>query len=259
MTLVILSEGIDLSLGAILGLVGIVTTTLYQGGYGGVCSIFAGIGTACLLGLVNGLLISRANLPPFIVTFGTMGMAQSLALALSKGLSLSGLPNAIRFLGQGYFAYVPIPVWIAGISCILMYLLLSHTALGVHIYAVGASDESAVLRGIRIDQLKLFIYTIAALLCSIGGLVTIGRMNSAHPTVGIGMEFDAIAAVVIGGTSLFGGEGGVLRTVIGVLVISILSNGLNLMGISGAWQISITGVLILISVIGDVFVKRFEN
>ncbi|MFQ6052221.1 MAG: ABC transporter permease [Candidatus Hydrothermarchaeota archaeon] len=259
MTIVILSEGIDLSLGAVLGLMGVVTTLLCHRGVGIVISILGGLGVACIFGLINGLFISKAKLPPFIVTFGTMGMAQSLALVLSKGSSIPGLPTFIRFTGEGYLASIPVPVWIAGISCIFIYFVLSQTRFGTHVYGIGASEESALLCGINVERCKILIYFLAALLASIGGLITIGRMNSAHPTVGIGMEFDAIAAVIIGGTSLFGGEGGVLRTIIGTLIIGVLRDGLNLMGIPSTWQISIIGVLILFAVVGDSLARRSKG
>ena len=154
---------------------------------------------------------------------------------------------------------MPIPVWIALIFTILLYFLLSNTKFGVHIYGIGADEESAIRCGINVKRCKLIVYFLAALLAGIGGLITIGRMNSAHPTVGIGMEFDAIAAAVIGGTSLFGGVGGIPGTVVGVLLIGSLRNGLDLMMVPSTWQISIIGVIILAAVLSDVLSRKLHK
>ncbi|OGP96142.1 MAG: hypothetical protein A2157_19060 [Deltaproteobacteria bacterium RBG_16_47_11] len=256
MNLVLVSGGIDLSLGALLGLGGVITVLLCHGGTAVVISVIAGVGIVSVFGLANGLLIARTGLPPFIVTFGTMGIAQSLALGLSKGSSLPGVPALIRYIGEGRCIGIPVPVWIALGITFLVHLLLSNSCFGPHIYGIGANEQSAILSGINVKKSKIKVYFLAALLAGIGGLITIGRMNSAHPTVGIGMEFEAIAAAVIGGTSLFGGIGGVPGTMAGVLVIGVLRNGLDLMMIPGTWQISIIGVIILGSVSGDVILRK---
>lgn len=256
MNLVLLTGGIDLSLGALLGLGGVITVLLCHAGTAVVLSVIAGVGIVSVFGLANGLLIARTGLPPFIATFGTMGIAQSLALGLSEGSSLPGVPPLIRYIGEGRCIGIPVPVWIALGTSFLVHLSLSHSTLGPHIYGIGANEQSAILSGINVKKSKLTVYFLAALLAGIGGLITIGRMNSAHPTVGIGMEFEAIAAAVIGGTSLFGGIGGVPGTIAGVLVIGVLRNGLDLMMIPGTWQISIIGIIILGSVSGDVILRK---
>jgi ribose/xylose/arabinose/galactoside ABC-type transport system permease subunit len=256
MSMVLLSGGIDLSLGALLGLMGVVTVLLCHGGTGVSTSIIAGVGTVGILGTANGILIARTGLPPFIVTFGMMGIAQSLSLALSKGSSLPEVPFPIQYLGTGTFLTIPIPVWIATVSVLAISILLSNTRYGVYIYGIGADEQSALLSGINVKKCKMIVYFLAALLAGIGGLITIGRMNSAHPTVGIGMEFEAIASAVIGGTSLFGGVGGVSGTVVGVLLIGALRNGLDLMMIPGTWQISIIGAIILTAVVADAVLRR---
>jgi len=248
MTFAIASRGIDLSVGAVLSLAGVVMGFLLQSGASLPLAIAAGVGTGAVCGTINGTLIGYGRLNAFIATFGMYGMASSIALVLSNGTSIAGFPPELLYIGSGQILGLPIPLLIGTVALLAMFYLQRYTRFGTWVFAIGDNEEAALLTGVPVKRQKLLIYALCGLLAGIGGAVLGGRMNSAHPTVGLGMEFDAIAAVVVGGTPFSGGEGGVGRTLVGALIISILRNTLNLLGLPTSWQIFATGLAIIVSI-----------
>ncbi|HHY48033.1 MAG TPA: ABC transporter permease [Firmicutes bacterium] len=259
MTLVIMTGGIDLSIGSVLSLAGAVTGLLLHGGSPVPLAILAGLLTGMVCGAINGFLISRLNFFPFISTFGMMGIAQGIALVLTDGASLPGFSPAFRAIGDSVVIGIPLPVWIAGAVFGVIYFFLYKTTFGARVYAVGGSKQVARLSGIPVSRVLLSVYTISGFLAGLGGVVLISRMNSANPTVGAGYEFDAIAAVVIGGTPFSGGRGGIGGSILGAAVISVLKNGLNLMGLSAPWQLTVIGLMITAAIVVDVMIYNRKS
>jgi ribose transport system permease protein len=217
-------------------------------------------------GLINGLIITKGRIPDFIATLGTLAAFQGIALLVTEGLPIpsfssepgyrNALPPQLIWLGSGRIAGFPVPGLIALIVAALAWFVLRYTALGRSIYALGGNREAARVSGINVDRTKLWVYVVSGLLAAIGGFVLVGRLNSANALMGTGQELDSIAAVVIGGTNLFGGEGGVAGSVIGALITGVLSNGLNLLNVSSFWQQIIQGVVIVSVVIFDQWRRR---
>lgn len=251
MTLVILTGGIDLSVGSIVALTGSVTAGLLVGGQAIVPAILIGMVVGAVLGLCNGLLITRAEIPPFIATLGTMTVARGLTLVYTDGRPITGMEEAFRFLGGGYIAGIPVPVVMMVVIFAMAYVMLKKTRLGRYIYAIGGNEEAARLSGINTKKILLSVYVLGGLLAGISGIVMASRLNSAQPTAGASFELDAIAAVVLGGTSLSGGVGTIGGTLIGALIIGILDNGLNLLNVSSFYQQIAKGLVILLAVFLD--------
>lgn len=249
MTYVILTAGIDLSVGAVLALCTVVTADLLQKGMPVPLAVTAGLGLGAGLGIVNGLIITRARVPPFVATLGMMTVARGLALTYTQGRPITGLPDAFRFMGTGSLGPIPMPILIAGLTFILGYVLLMRTWVGEYIFALGNNPVAARYAGIATGRYITFVYALAGLLSALAGMILVARLNSAQPTAGLGYEFDAIAAVVVGGTSFAGGEGGLGGTLLGVLVIAVLSNGLNLLNVSSFYQPVVTGVVIALALL----------
>jgi ribose transport system permease protein len=249
MTYVILTAGIDLSVGAILALSTVVTADLLQRGIPVPMAILVGLGLGGLAGLSSGLIITKARVPPFVATLGMMTVARGLALTYTQGRPITGLPESFRFIGTGSLGPVPMPIIIAGMAFILGYLLLTRTRIGEFIYALGNNPIAAHYSGIATKRYTAFVYILAGLLSALAGMILVARLNSAQPTAGIGYEFDAIAAVVVGGTSFAGGQGSLIGTLLGVLVIAVLNNGLNLLNVSSFWQPVVTGVVIALALL----------
>lgn len=251
MTLAILMGSTDLSLGAVVGFAGIIAGKAMQLGLPLSLQILAALLAGTLSGLCNGLLISYVKLPPFVASFGMMGAAHGLALVLSDGRAIWGFPQGIRYLSNGVLLGLPFPLWMVGIACLILHLVLKRTSFGISIYAIGGNEHAASLSGINVPRNKTIAYTIGGLMAGLGGILMVSRMNSAQAIAGTGYEFDAIAATVVGGTSLKGGRGGAASTLIGALLISVLRNGLNMMGISVYIQIVFIGALIVLAFIVD--------
>lgn len=251
MTLVILTGGIDLSVGSIVALTGSITAGLLVGGYAIFPAILMGLVVGSLLGLCNGLLITRAEIPPFIATLGTMTVARGLTLVYTEGRPITGMEEAFRFLGGGYVAGIPVPVIIMVLIFAVAYIMLKKTRLGRYIYAIGGNEEAARLSGINTKKILLSVYVLGGLLAGISGIIMASRLNSAQPTAGISFELDAIAAVVLGGTSLSGGVGTIGGTLIGAFIIGVLDNGLNLLNVSSFYQQIAKGLVILLAVFLD--------
>jgi ribose transport system permease protein len=248
MTLVILTEGIDLSLGPVLGLCGVVMALMVVSGW----PLFLAIGAAVLIGAafgtVNGALVAYLDLPAFIVTLGTFGAAQSIATVLTEGNSVTGLPDYVRWFNDGAFLAVPVPIWATVLAFALTYLLLYRTRFGRYTFAIGSNRRALILSGSRARVYQLLVYVYAGVLTALASFIMTARLNSAHPTIGVGLEFDAIAAVILGGTSFEKGRGGIVGTIVGALAVGVLRNGLNLMGVSTEWQVAIVGLVIIIAV-----------
>ncbi|TCV92862.1 ribose ABC transporter membrane protein [Luteibacter rhizovicinus] len=252
MTFVILAGGIDLSVGAILALSGAVTAGLMAAGHGVVLAVVAGLGLGALLGVINGALVSWGRVAPFIATLGTMTLIRGLTLSYTEGRPIPVTNNGFALLGGGYVGQlIPIPVVLMFVVFAVCGFLLRGTVFGRHVVAIGGNEEASRLSGVRISPMKLAIYGLSGLLSAFAGVVLTSRLYSAQATAGVGYELDAIAAVVLGGTSLSGGRGWLFGTLIGALLIGFLNNGLNLLGVSSFYQQVVKGIVILIAVLLD--------
>ena len=256
MTFVILTGGIDLSVGSILALSSALTAGLLGSGMPVTLAILISLILGCILGMMNGLLISYGKLAPCIVTLATMTIFRGATLVYTNGNPITkGLSDTFlfQFLGQGYIVGIPFPVIIMFIVFIVLNVLLHKTAFGKSVYAIGGNEKAAYISGVKLNKVKIIIYSISGIMASISGLIITSRLSSAQPTAGASYEMDAIAAVVLGGTSLSGGKGRILGTLIGALIIGVLNNGLNIIGVSAFWQQVVKGVVILIAVLIDRF------
>jgi len=220
-------------------------------------SMLIAVGVGALIGASNGLLIVKTGVPPFIITLGMMGLARGAALVITKGSTISGLPESFLFLGQGYlFTYVPVPVIVAAVLAILVHIFLSRTTLGRRIYFTGSNEEAALLSGINVSRIKILVFTLAGMLAAIESVIETSRMSTAQPASGAGYELTAIGAVIIGGASLLGGEGSVLGTILGATLLGLITNGLILLGVSAYWQQVFSGGIIILAVALDTWRRK---
>jgi ribose transport system permease protein len=249
MTYVILTAGIDLSVGATLALSTVVTANLLQQGIPVLVAVLIGLVLGAAVGFLNGLIITKARVPPFVATLGMMTVGRGLALTYTQGRPITGLPEAFRFIGTVSLGPIPMPIVIAGLTFLVGWVVLSRTRIGEYIYAIGNNPVAARYAGIATDSYITFVYVLAGLLSALAGMILVARLNSAQPTAGLGYEFDAIAAVVVGGTSFAGGEGGLGGTLLGVLVIAVINNGLNLLNVSSFYQPVVTGIVIALALL----------
>ncbi len=256
MTFVIIAAGIDLSVGSIVALSGVVLAGALQASLPVPVAILLGLGVGALCGLSNGLLISFGRLPPFIATLGMMSVARGIALFYTDGRPVSGFSAEFRSLATGEIARIPSPVIIMIVLYILAHCILHWTKLGRYTYAIGGNEEAANLSGINTRMIKTTIYALCGMLSGLAAVLLTARLNSAQPIAGLMYELDAIAAVVIGGTSLLGGEGTISGTLIGVLIMGILRNGLNLVGVSSFTQQVVIGSVIILAVLIDMAVRK---
>jgi ribose/xylose/arabinose/galactoside ABC-type transport system permease subunit len=258
MTFVIIARGIDVSVGAIVALASAVAvTSMKDGGQPWWVGLLLIFGVALLFGLVNGFSSSFLSMPPFLVTLATVTIGRGLVLAISQGINYWGLPDFYPTLGLGTIGPVPTPVIIMLCAFIIGHILLTHTVFGRRVYAVGGNPDAARVSGINLERTILLTFVIAGLFCGLSSLVLTSRLNSFTPSMGEGFEFAAIAAVVIGGTSLFGGEGSVRGTLLGVLIIGVINNSLNLLGVSVYYQDIIRGGVIFLAVMIDALRNRY--
>lgn len=264
MTLVILTGGIDLSVGSILALAGAVTATLlkYSGefidwnmyiGFTLLGALVGGTLVGAFLGWFNGFTITRFKVPPFVATLAMLTIARGLTMLLTGGFPITGFRGQMAFIGTGWFLGMPMPVWISAIVVLAAVVMTNKTRLGRHIYAIGGNETAAELSGLKIKKIKMIVYSLAGACAAIGGIIVTSRLDSAQPNAGISFELDSIAAVVIGGTSLSGGKGTIMGTVQGALIIGILNNGMVLLNVSPFWQQLIKGFVILLAVIIEKF------
>ncbi len=252
MTFVILTGGIDLSVGAMLAFAGAITASLLACGHSVGLAVAAGIGIGAVLGLFNGLLVSWGRVAPFIATLGSMTLVRGLTLAFTQGRPISVDNAGFAMLGDGYLAHlIPLPVLWMFVLFLLSGLLLRGTVFGRHVFAIGGNEEASRLSGVHVRLVKLGVYGLSGLLSGLAGVVLTSRLYSAQATAGTGYELDAIAAVVLGGTSLSGGRGWLTGTLIGALLIGFLNNGLNLLGVSSFYQQVVKGAVILLAVLLD--------
>jgi ribose/xylose/arabinose/galactoside ABC-type transport system permease subunit len=257
MTMVILLGDIDLSVGSVVAFGSVVTGyALVRLGLPIPLGILAGLLTGVLVGLVTGTIIIRTGVPSFIVTLGMMGIARGAALVITKGSTISGLPSAFLVLGQGYFLGVPVPVWILIVLAIVAHIFLSRTTIGRNIYFIGSNQEAALLSGINVSRIKLLVFTLAATLAALESVIETARMSTAQPAAGVGYELTAIGAVIIGGASLFGGEGTILGTILGATLLGLITNGLIMLGVSAYWQQVFSGSIIILAVTLDMWRQR---
>lgn len=255
-TLIIITGGIDLSSGAVVAFASVVTASFAHPGDSFLLAILVGLGAGALAGLINGTIISKAKIPPFIATLGMMQAARGVALLYSGGRPIGDLSESFEFIGGGDIFGMPVPIIIFAVLIIFTHLLLAQTKLGKSIYAIGGNEEAAYICGINVPRVKLIIYTYAGFLAGLGAIILTSRISSGQPTAGLTYELDAIAATVIGGTSLSGGIGSIGGTVIGVMIIGVLNNGLDLMNVSSYWQQILKGVIIITAIIIDVWKRK---
>lgn len=248
MTCAILSGGIDLAVGSVMALSGTLMAGLMVAGVPPYVAILLGLGVGLAFGLFNGFFIAYADMPPIIVTLATMGIARGLALIYTGGYPIDGLPEMFAFFGRGSVLGVQTPVVIMLITFFLAYLLLNKTPIGRYIYAIGGNEEATRLSGVRVSRYKLLVYALSGFTSALAGLVLSSRLMSGQPNSGVSFELDAIAAVVMGGTSISGGRGAIIGTLIGALMLGVLNNGLNMMGVSPYVQNIIKGLIILFAI-----------
>lgn len=255
MTFVIITGGIDLSVGSILAFSGAILAKIVINEGNVFFGIAALVLIGILLGLLNGIIICKGRVQPFIATLGTMILLRGATLVFSEGrpISFGSVEHAkiLDLVGSGYFLRIPIPVYIMIIIFAIGYFLLKHMRVGRYIYAVGCNEKAAHIAGINTEKVKIFAYIVCGLLSAVAGLIVTARLSSAQPTTGAGYELDAIAAVVIGGTSLSGGRGSIIGTLVGALIISVLNNALNIMDVSSYYQMVVKGAVIIMAVILD--------
>lgn len=251
MTFVILTGGIDLSVGSLLALAGVIAAFLAD--YGLPTAVIAAVAATAALGLINGVVIAKGRIQPFIVTLGMMIAARGLALAITDAKNVRVPASAADFtwLGQGLIAdFLPVPILVLIIAFAVGWLVLNYTPFGRHVFALGDNDEAARLMGLNIDRVTILVYTISGLLAGLAGVILASRLNTGSPVEGVGRELDAIAAVVVGGTLLTGGKGSVVSTLFGVLLLGVIFNIFNLEGqISPWWQLVFRGAILLAVVI----------
>ena len=254
MTLVIMTKGIDLSVGSIVGVSSMVAcSVLPQGIFVGV---LAGVAAGLLCGLINGVLIAKLKLPDFIVTLGTMSIYRGAALIYTDGKPIYGIDRSFRSTFAGEVLGIPTPVILALIVSVLAYLLIRYTALGEQIIAVGGNEEAARLSGIDVDRVKISVYAISGVLSALAGFILVARIGAAEPIGGNGFELQAIGAAVIGGASLFGGEGNSLGSLIGAITLGGMRNGLTLLNVPSFWQFVATGVVVILAVLADQITRK---
>lgn len=248
---VILTSGIDLSVGSTVGLSGMIAGMALAAGIPPIIALPIGIASGMLIGLFNGSVIAYVGITPFIVTLGALSMGRGLSLVLTKGNPIIEMPNTFFFLAQSDVLGVPTPVIIAAIIAAIVHVVLTYTAFGRRIYAIGGNEQATALSGVDVKKIKLMIYAICGLMAGIVGVLLVARFNSAQPATGKGWELDAIASTVIGGTSLSGGVGTVPGVLIGATIMGVIRNGLVLMQVSAYWQDFIIGGIIVLAAVVD--------
>lgn len=245
---VILSGGIDLSVGSVLALSAITIGFLVQQGVDPVLASFCGLAVGTLAGFINGFVITRGKIPPFIATLGMLGIARGLALAVTGGVSYQVLVPFFLHIGNSKFLGLPIPVYFVIITYVVVYIMMRHFRFGRHVYAIGGDERVTRLQGIRVDREKIKVYMLSGFLAALAAVVMVGRLAATPPNVAQGIELQAIAAVIIGGISFAGGRGIVLTALVGAIIMAMITNGLNILGISSFWQQVLIGVVIIAAV-----------
>ena len=255
MTLVILTAGIDLSVGSILALTGAFAASLIAADVSVFIAVPAALLAGAAFGALSGTIIAKGKVQAFIATMITMTALRGFTMVFTDGRPISAgfsdNADAFAVLGTGYWLGLPVPIWIMALVFALAWYLLQHTRLGRYIYALGGNESATRLSGINVDRVKIAVYTLCGMLSALAGLIVTSRLSSAQPTAGMGYELDAIAAVVVGGTSLMGGKGRIAGTLIGALIIGFLNNALNLLDVSSYYQMIAKAAVILLAVMVD--------
>jgi ribose transport system permease protein len=248
MTCVILTGGIDLSVGSVMALSGTLAAGLMVSGMNAVAALVVGIAVGLGFGVANGIFVAFAGMPPIIVTLATMGIARGLALIYTGGYPIDGLPDWIAFFGNGKVLGIQMPVVIMLVVYLIAWVLLERMPFGRYVYAIGGNEDATRLSGVRVSRVKLIVYGLASLTSALAAIVLTARLMSGQPNAGVGFELDAIAAVVMGGTSISGGRGSIIGTLIGALLLGVLNNGLNMAGVNPYVQNVIKGGIILLAI-----------
>ncbi len=263
MTCVIITGGIDLSSGAAIGMVGVVTAIFISPGKGlglGIpLGLAAGLATGVAIGLINGFVITRLRLPPMIATLATMTSIRGGAYLLTDGKPVFGFPDGFAVIGQGQLWRVPIPVIVMAFTFVLIYILLNESRMGRYLYGLGGNEEAARLSGTDVVKTKYFAYIVSALCCAVAGIVLLSRTNSGTPKAGTSYEMDIITAVVLGGVSITGGEGKITGVIAGVLIMGVLANGMIIIGLSDYVQRVVQGLVLILAVAFDLYAKRIRS
>lgn len=257
---VIISGGIDLSLGSLVAVCGVVAALMAQEPGISLClSLPLTLAFGVLLGALNGGIVVSTKVPPFIVTLGTMTLGRGLALLISDGRPISGLQENFNYLGNGQFLGLGIPIYVLLISFVACHYLLSRTVFGRYVKAVGGNETAALVAGISVSKVKMGVYMLSGFFIALAAILLTARINTGQPNAGLGFELDAIAAVIIGGTSTKGGKGTMLGTFLGVLFLGVINNGLDLVNVSAYWQQVIMGGIIILAVVLDAYYQRFQS
>lgn len=253
MTFVIITGGIDLSVGSTLALSSAIMAGMIVNGIDPLIAMTVSLIAGFILGAVNGLLITKGKLVPFIATLATMTIYRGATLVLTDGKPITGLDESFifQFMGRGYFFGIPFPIVITLVVFALLFVLLHKMSFGRKTFAIGGNEKASFIAGVKSNKIKIFVYSISGVLASLAGIILTSRLNSAQPTAGESYEMDAIASVVLGGTSMSGGKGRIFGTLIGALIIGTLNNGLNLLGVSTFYQQIVKGIVIIIAVLID--------
>lgn len=249
MTLVILTAGIDLSVGSLLALTAVVTADLLAGGLAVPLAIAGGLGVGALAGLANGLLITKTKIPPFIATLGMMTLARGLALSYAAGRPITGMPMSFRMIGAGQFLGIPVPVILVAVVYGLGLFILKRTNFGRYILAIGNNADASRHAGIPVHTTTVSVYVISGMLAALAGMVMVGRLNSAQPSMGMVFELNAIAAVVVGGTALSGGKGSLFGTLLGAILLALISNAINILNIPSFYAQVFQGAIIILALL----------
>jgi ribose transport system permease protein len=256
MTFIIMTEGLDLSMGAVLGLTGVVLASALVAGNTLIVAFAAALGVGLAFGIANGLLVVKLGLPPFVATLGTLGIAQGIALVVTGGESVAGIGPALPRLYASRWVGIPFSILVAALMYGLFHFLLYHTRFGNYVFAIGGNREALVLAGVPAGLFHVSVYALAGLMAGFAALLLTGRMNSGHPIAAMGMEFDAIAAVIVGGTERQRGNGWLPGTVLGVLAVGVLRNGLNVMALPSSLQVASIGLLLIVALLIDSIRRR---
>jgi inositol transport system permease protein len=256
LTMIIITTGIDLAPGSIIAVVGVGSALFaHPGEYPLIVSIVLGLALGVAAGMINGLIIANLKIPAFIVTLGMMISARGVAYIFSDGHPITGFSKGFDYIGRGYLFGLPFMIYVLVFVGIVSHIILSHTRLGKSIYAIGGNEQAAVVSGINVKRTLLFVYMYGGLTSGVAGIMLTSRLAAGQPTMGLGIELDAIAAVVIGGTSLMGGVGTIAGTLIGALIIGVLNNGMDLMHVSSYYQQVAKGLII----VGAIILDKYRN
>ncbi len=259
MTVALVAGQVDLSIGSLLAVVGVTSVMAYNATGSVAVAVLVGLAVGFAVGLANGLLVTRLGINAIITTLGMMAVLRGIGYLSTNARAVQTEGDTLKTLGVGYIGGVPIPVVIAAVFVLLAYLLLNRTVFGRYLYAAGGNPEAARSAGLPVNKIYIGAFIIVAMCAAVSGLITAGRLNSFQPTIGLGFELNVIAAVILGGTRLSGGEGSVSGTVLGVLILGVLSNGLVLLNVNSFWQEVVRGTVIILAVALDEYRKRRRN